>query len=50
MNTFDDIKELVTILKREEKLISEMFSKRKSIDYRLSDALELVDYEESRIK
>jgi hypothetical protein len=49
MNTFDDIKELVTILKREEKLISEMFSKRKSIDYRLSDALELVDYEESRI-
>ena len=49
MNTFNDIKELVTALKREEKLISEMFSKRKSIDYRLSDALELVDYEESRI-
>jgi len=49
MNTFNDIKELVTSLKREEKLISEMFSKRKSIDYRLSDALELVDYEESRI-
>jgi len=46
---FNDIKELVTSLKREEKLISEMFSKRKSIDYRLSDALELVDYEESRI-
>lgn len=49
MNTFNDIKELVTALKREEKLISEMFSKRKSIDYKLSDALELVDYEESRI-
>lgn len=49
MKTFNDIKELVTALKREEKLISEMFSKRKSIDYRLSDALELVDYEESRI-
>lgn len=49
MNTFNDIKELVTVLKREEKLISEMFSKRKSIDYRLSDALELVDYEENRI-
>ena len=49
MNTFNDIKELITALKREEKLISEMFSKRKSIDYRLSDALELVDYEESRI-
>lgn len=49
MTTFNDIKELVTALKREEKLISEMFSKRKSIDYRLSDALELVDYQESRI-
>jgi len=49
MNTFNDIKELVTALKREEKLISEMFSKRKSIDYRWSDALELVDYQESRI-
>jgi hypothetical protein len=49
MNTFNDIKELVSALKREEKLISEMFSKRKSIDYRLIDALELVDYEESRI-
>ena len=49
MNTFNDIKELVTALKREEKLISEMFSKRKSIDYKLSDALELVDYEEHRI-
>lgn len=50
MNTFNDIKELVTALKREEKLISEMFSKRKSIDYKLSDALELVDYQESRIE
>lgn len=49
MNTFNDIKELVTALKREEKLISEMFRKRKSIDYKLSDALELVDYEENRI-
>ncbi|WP_435135307.1 hypothetical protein [Formosa sp. A9] len=49
MNTFYDIKELVTALKREEKLISEMFSKRKSIDFKLSDALELVDYEENRI-
>ncbi|GAA3516823.1 hypothetical protein GCM10022393_33630 [Aquimarina addita] len=49
MNTFNDIKELVTALKREEKLISEMFSKRKSIEYRLSDALELVDFHENRI-
>ncbi|MBD0832519.1 hypothetical protein [Aestuariibaculum sediminum] len=49
MNTFNDIKELVVTLDRESKLIAEMFSKRKSIDYRLSDALELVDYNESRI-
>ncbi|MBS9766126.1 MAG: hypothetical protein KGV44_01140 [Flavobacteriaceae bacterium] len=49
MNTFNNIKELVTALKREEKLISEMFSKRKSIDYKWSDALELVDYDEGRI-
>lgn len=49
MNTFNDIKELVSALKREERLISEMFSKRKSIDYKYSDAIELVDTEENRI-
>lgn len=49
MNTFQDIKELVTTLKREEKLIAEMFSKRKSIDYKKSDALELLDYDENRL-
>ena len=49
MNTFNDIKELVSTLKREEKLISEMFSKRKTLDYKLSDAIELVDYAEDRI-
>ena len=49
MNNFNDIKELVNALNREEKLISEMFSKRKSIDYKLTDALELVDYDENRI-
>jgi hypothetical protein len=49
MNTFHDIKELVTALKREEKLISEMFSKRKSVDYKYSDAIELVDYDENRL-
>ncbi|RYM34189.1 hypothetical protein ERX46_09535 [Brumimicrobium glaciale] len=49
MNTFNDIKELVSALKREEKLISEMFSKRKSIDYKYSDAIELVDTDENRI-
>ncbi|SHM76136.1 hypothetical protein [Flavobacterium xanthum] len=49
MNTFNDIKELISALKREEKLISEMFSKRKSINYKYSDALALVDYDENRI-
>lgn len=49
MNTFNDIKELVATLNRDSKLIAEMFSKRKSIDYKLSDALELVDFDESRI-
>ena len=49
MNTFNDIKELLSALKREEKLISEMFSKRKSIDYKYSDAIELVDADENRI-
>jgi hypothetical protein len=50
MNTFNDIKELITSLKREEKLISEMFSKRKSIDYKYSDAVALVDNDENRIE
>jgi hypothetical protein len=49
LNTFNDIKELLSALKREEKLISEMFSKRKSIDYKYSDAIELVEYDENRI-
>lgn len=49
MNTFHNIKELVAALNKEAKLISEMFSKRKAIDYKLSDALELVDFDESRI-
>ena len=49
MNTFNDIKDLVTTLKREEKLISEMFRKRKSIHYKYSDAIELVEYDENRL-
>lgn len=49
MNTFHDIKELVTALKREEKLIAEMFGKRKSVAYKYSDAIELVDYDENRL-
>ena len=50
MDNFNDIKELFTTLKREEKLISEMFSKRKSIDYKYNDAVEVVDSDENRIE
>ncbi len=50
MDSFNDIKELFAALKREEKLISEMFSKRKSIDYKYNDAVELVDSDENRIQ
>ncbi len=48
MNTFSNIKELLSTLKREEQLITEMFSKRK-LNYKISYALDLVDYDENRI-
>lgn len=50
MTTFQDLKDLVLTLNRESKLLSEMFSKRKAIDYKYNDALELVDYDENRIQ
>jgi len=50
MNTFNNIKELLSALKREEKLISEMFTKRKALDYKFNYALDVVDNEEDRIK
>ncbi|WP_262886455.1 hypothetical protein [Tenacibaculum finnmarkense] len=43
MNTFKNIKELVSILYREEKLLSEMFSKRKLLHYKKSYALDIVE-------
>ena len=49
MKTFNNIKELVSTLNREEKLLSEMFTKRKSLNYKLSYALELVDNDEEKI-
>lgn len=49
MKTFDNIKELLSTLKREEKLISEMFEKRKKYNFKSSDALALVDEKEGRI-
>lgn len=49
MDTFSNIKELLSSLKREEKLITEMFSKRKSLAYKVNYALELVDFDGNRI-
>ncbi len=48
-HAFANIKELLTALKREEQLLSEMFGKRKTIDYKYSDAEEIVDYDDSRL-
>ena len=50
MKTFNNIKELVSTLNREEKLLSEMFTKRKSLNYKKNYALELVDFDEERIE
>jgi len=49
MKTFNNIKELLSTLNREEKLLSEMFTKRKSLNYKLSYAIEMVDSNEDRI-
>lgn len=50
MNTFSSIKELLSTLKREHELLTEMFEKRKSLSYKYDFALELVDFEEDRIQ
>ena len=49
MTTFYSIKELLSTLIREHKLLTEMFEKRKSLSYTYDYALELVDYREDRI-
>ena len=43
MNTFSNIKELLFALYREEKLLTEMFKKRKTTDYKYEYALDLVE-------
>jgi hypothetical protein len=50
MNTFSNIKELFTTLKREENLLSEMFKKRKSVNYKYDYALDLVENNDNRIQ
>jgi len=49
MNTFTSIKELLSTLVREHKLLTEMFEKRKTLSYKYDYALEIVDYNEDRI-
>jgi hypothetical protein len=49
MHNFHNIKELLSTLKREERLLSEMFSKRKSLNYKFSYALAMVDNDEEKI-
>lgn len=50
MKTFTSIKELLTVLTREQKLIIELFGKRKNLSYKYDDALELVDFDEDKIR
>lgn len=50
MNTFASIKELLSTLVREYKLLTEMFEKRKTLSYKYDLALVMVDYNEERIQ
>ena len=49
MKTFSSLKELLAILSREHKLITEIFEKRKVLAYKYDDALAVVDYNEDKI-
>ncbi|MGB5990567.1 MAG: hypothetical protein WBG43_12635 [Marinifilaceae bacterium] len=49
MNTFSNIKEIISTLNKEHKLLSEMFSKRKSLSYRYDEALSAVDDDKRRM-
>lgn len=50
MNTFSNIKELVSALNREHKLLTEMFKMRKSASYKYEYALDLVENDGNRIQ
>lgn len=50
MNPFNSIKELLSTLVREQKLLTEMFEKRKTLSYKYDFALDLVDYKEERLE
>jgi len=50
MNSFLNIKELITTLNKEERLISALFKERKSFSYKYDYALELVDNDDNRLQ
>ena len=50
MNTFSNIRELVFALNKEQKLLTEMFKKRKTASYKYEYALDLVDNDDNRIQ
>lgn len=50
MNTFSSLKEVLFALYREEKLLAEMFKRRKTTNYKYEYALELVEDNESRLQ
>ena len=50
MSTFSNIKELLSSLHKEERLISAMFKERKSFNYKYDYALELVDNDDNRLQ
>lgn len=50
MITFSNIKELIFAMKREEKLLSEMFIKRKSLSFTYDMAMQFVNHDKERIE
>jgi hypothetical protein len=50
MKTFSSIKELLAVLSREQKLLTEIFEKRKMLSYKYDHALEVVDYNADKIQ
>lgn len=50
MPAFHSIEELLKTLSREQRLLKELFAKRKILSFRYEDALALVEYREERIR
>lgn len=50
MSAFHSIEELLKTLSREQRLLKELFAKRKILSFRYEDALALVEYREERIQ